>query len=132
MIGFVIISHSKNLADEVIKLCNEMKNYDFPIVNGSGKDKNILGSDPEVIKKAIELAYLEDGVLILGDIGSSISNAKKAVKLLDNFYNKDKIEIADAPLVEGAIVAMAINSGKATIEDIVLELKELKSFNKVD
>gem|GEM_PF-6492645 len=30
MLGFVVVSHSKDLAEAVIHLANEMKRYDFP------------------------------------------------------------------------------------------------------
>lgn len=131
MIGFVVVSHSKRLAEEVINLCNEMKKHRFPVVNGSGTDGEYLGSNPMVIKEAIEKVYSKDGVLIIGDIGSSILNSEMAIELLDDSYDKSKIRIADAPLVEGTLIAMAINDGRTTIEEILEELLEFKSFNKI-
>lgn len=41
-----------------------------------------------------------------------------------------KIKIADAPLVEGLIAAVAMNDTKASVEDILTELKEFKQFSK--
>ena len=131
MVGIVIVSHSKKLAHEIIELCNEMKKYDFPVINGSGTTGNHLGSDPMIIKEAIENAYSEDGVLIFGDIGSSIFNSEMAIEFLDEEYNRSKIKIADAPIVEGTLIAMSINDGKTSLEDILEELKDLKNFNKV-
>ncbi|AVQ32271.1 PTS-dependent dihydroxyacetone kinase phosphotransferase subunit DhaM [Fusobacterium varium] len=131
MVGIVIVSHSKKLAHEIIELCNEMKKYDFPVINGSGTTGNHLGSDPMIIKEAIENAYSEDGVLIFGDIGSSILNSEMAIEFLDEEYNRSKIKIADAPIVEGTLIAMSINDGKTSLEDILEELKDLKNFNKV-
>ena len=55
MVGMVIVSHSKKLAHEIIELCNEMKKYDFPVINGSGTTGDHLGSDPMIIKEAIEI-----------------------------------------------------------------------------
>ena len=131
MVGIVIVSHSKKLAHEIIELCNEMKKYDFPVINGSGTTGNHLGSDPMIIKEAIENAYSEDGVLIFGDIGSSILNSEMAIEFLDEEYNRSKIKIADAPIVEGTLIAMSINDGKTSLADILEELKDLKNFNKV-
>ena len=131
MVGIVIVSHSKKLAHEIIELCNEMKKYDFPVINGSGTTGNHLGSDPMIIKEAIENAYSEDGVLIFGDIGSSILNSEMAIEFLDEEYNRSKIKIDDAPIVEGTLIAMSINDGKTSLEDILEELKDLKNFNKV-
>lgn len=131
MVGFVIVSHSKKLADAVIELCKEMKKNDFPLINGSGTSGDFLGSDPFIIKSAIQEAYTEDGVIIIGDIGSSILNSEMAIELLEEIYDKSKIKIADAPLVEGAIASMGMNDGKSSITDILNELLEFKKFSKI-
>ncbi|MGL5761558.1 MAG: dihydroxyacetone kinase phosphoryl donor subunit DhaM, partial [Cetobacterium sp.] len=104
MLGFVVVSHSKRLADEVIELCNEMKKYNFPVVNGSGTDEDYLGSNPLIIAEAIKKAYIKGGVAIFGDLGSSILNAELALEFLDEDYDKEKIKIMDAPLVEGVLM----------------------------
>ncbi len=131
MVGIVIVSHSRRLADEVIHLCNEMKKYDFPVINGSGTDDDHFGSDPMKIKKAIEDANTTNGVLIFGDIGSSILNSEMAIEFLDDEY-KGKVKIVDAPLVEGALIAMSVNDEKATLDSVIDELQELKNFSKVE
>lgn len=134
MVGVVVVSHSKKLADEIIKLCNEMKKYDFSVVNGSGllDDDTLLGSDPMKIKEAIESVYTEDGVLIFADIGSSVLNSEMAIEFLDEKYNKEKVIIADAPIVEGTLITMSINDGITPLEEILKELEELKKFKKVN
>lgn len=134
MIGVVIVSHSKKLAEEIIKLCNEMKKYDFPVVNGSGflDNENLLGSDPVKIKEAIKSVYSDDGVLIFTDIGSSILNSEIAIEFLEERYKKEKVIIADAPIVEGTLITMSINDGKTSLDDILKELEELKKFEKVN
>ena len=131
MLGFVIVSHSKKLAHEVIELCNEMKKYDFPVVNGSGTSGDYLGSDPVIIVEAIKKTYVKDGVAIFADLGSSILNSELAIEFLDESYDRTKIKIMDAPLVEGVIMAMAINDEKLTLEDLIEELKGFKTLNKV-
>ncbi|WP_297433642.1 dihydroxyacetone kinase phosphoryl donor subunit DhaM [uncultured Cetobacterium sp.] len=131
MLGFVVVSHSKRLADEVIELCNEMKKYNFPVVNGSGTDEDYLGSNPLIIAEAIKKAYIKGGVAIFGDLGSSILNAELAMEFLDEDYNKEKIKIMDAPLVEGVLMGMAINDDKLTLKELEDELKELKFLSKI-
>lgn len=131
MLGFVVVSHSKRLADEVIELCNEMKKYNFPVVNGSGTDEDYLGSNPLIIAEAIKKAYIKGGVAIFGDLGSSILNAELAMEFLDEDYDKEKIKIMDAPLVEGVLMGMAINDDKLTLKELEDELKELKFLSKI-
>lgn len=130
MVGIIVVSHSKKLAHEIIELCNEMKKYNFEIINGSGVEGGHLGSDPLIIKSAIEKAYSENGVLIFADLGSSILNSEIAIEFLSNDYDKKKVIIADAPIVEGSIIAVAMNDEKITLSEITQELLELKSFKK--
>ena len=132
MLGFVVVSHSKDLAEAVIHLANEMKRYDFPLINGSGTDGDFLGSNPLTIKEAILNAKTDKGALVFVDIGSSVLNTQVAIDFLaDEGVDIENIKIADAPLVEGLIAGVAINDEKADIESILDELKELKTFSKL-
>jgi len=132
MLGFIVVSHSKDLAEAVIHLANEMKRYDFPLINGSGTDGDFLGSNPLTIKEAILNAKTDKGALVFVDIGSSVLNTQVAIDFLaDEGEDIENIKIADAPLVEGLIAAVAINDEKADIESILDELKELKTFSKL-
>lgn len=132
MLGFVVVSHSKDLAEAVIHLANEMKRYDFPLINGSGTDGDFLGSNPLTIKEAIMNAKTDKGALIFVDIGSSVLNTQVAIDFLaDEGVDVENIKIADAPLVEGLIAGVAINDEKADMESILDELKELKTFSKL-
>lgn len=132
MLGFIVVSHSKDLAEAVIHLANEMKRYDFPLINGSGTDGDFLGSNPLTIKEAIMNAKTDKGALIFVDIGSSVLNTQVAIDFLaDEGVDVENIKIADAPLVEGLIAGVAINDEKADMESILDELKELKTFSKL-
>ena len=132
MLGFVVVSHSKDLAEAVIHLANEMKRYDFPLINGSGTDGDFLGSNPLIIKEAILNAKTDKGALVFVDIGSSVLNTQVAIDFLkDEGVDVENIKIADAPLVEGLIAGVAVNDEKADIESVLDELKELKTFSKL-
>lgn len=132
MVGFVVVSHSKELAEATIHLANEMKRYDFPLINGSGTDGDFLGSNPLTIKEAILKAKTDKGVLIFVDIGSSVLNSQVAIDFLaEEGINIENIKIADAPLVEGLIAGVAVNDEKADINSVLDELEELKTFSKL-
>ena len=132
MLGFVVVSHSKDLAEAVIHLANEMKRYDFPLINGSGTEGDFLGSNPLTIKEAIMNAKTDKGALVFVDIGSSVLNTQVAIDFLaDEGVDVENIKIADAPLVEGLIAGVAVNDEKADMESILNELKELKTFSKL-
>lgn len=132
MVGFVVVSHSKELAEAAINFAKEMKRYDFPLINGSGTEGNFLGSNPLIIKENILKAKTNQGVLIFVDIGSSVLNSQVAIDFLaDEGENIENIKIVDAPLIEGLIAGVAINDGKADINNILDELGELKTFSKL-
>lgn len=132
MVGIVVVSHSKKLAEEVIELAKEMKKNDFPLINGSGTSGDFLGSDPMIIKNAIENAYTDKGVIIYVDLGSSILNTEMAIDFIDeDSFDKSKIKIADAPIVEGLISAVAINDENATLDEILEEMQEFKNYSKI-
>lgn len=132
MVGIVIVSHNEKLADEIINFVEEMKRFDFPLLNAGGTPDGRFGSDPMHIKEIIEKAYIDEGVIIFADIGSSILNTQIAIDFLDEKIDKSKIIIADAPIVEGSLVAVSTNSNdQNSMKKILDELQQLKSFSKI-
>ncbi len=130
MIGLVIVSHNRKLGEEIINLTSEMKGYDFEVVNGSGTSGEHYGSDPIIIKEAIEKADCGDGAIILCDLGSAVMNAQMAIEFLEP-KQQQKVRIADAPIVEGALVAMAANCPKSTLAELIEEIEESRGFCKL-
>ncbi|QZX48867.1 dihydroxyacetone kinase phosphoryl donor subunit DhaM [Mycoplasma sp. E35C] len=132
MVGIVIVSHNYKLGAEIINFVNEMKFAKFEIINASGIDENTFGSDPLKIKQAIQQAWTDEGVLIFADIGSSILNAQMAIEFLDEQFDKSKVIMADAPIVEGALVAVSLNVEQDNVMVKILdELAKLKTLKKV-
>ena len=131
MVGFVVVSHSYNLAEELIKLANEMNQYDFKIINGSYVEGKHFGSNPMEIKDSIKRAMTDKGVIIFTDLGSSILNTNIAIEFLQlDDEDISNIKIANCPIVEGLIAAVSMNDKNATVSSILEELKEIKNLNK--
>ena len=65
MIGLVVVSHNRKLAEEIINFSNEMKQFDFPVENGGGTSSEIYGTEPQIIIDAIKEG--NDGVYNVGD-----------------------------------------------------------------
>jgi len=127
MVGIVIVSHSFGVGRELIKFCQELKNYDFPLINASGLEENILGTNPLEISKAIEAADQGDGVIVLCDLGSAVMSSEMALELLEGEH---KVTIADAPLVEGAIIGSTSNSPNLSLKELYEEILEAKTTPK--
>ena len=106
LVGIVVVSHSNKLAEEIINFVKIFKQDDFPLENGGNVKREVYGTNIENVKNAIIRADNGAGVLVFVDMGSSVFNAVKAIKELDG---KVEVKIADAPLVEGIISAVAAN-----------------------
>ena len=127
MVGIVIVSHSEKIAEGVKEVAEQMV-PEVKIYSAGGTDDGRIGTDAMKISAAIENAFDKDGVILLFDLGSSLMNAERAIEFLDEDI-KSKVEIIDAPLVEGAIVAAVYASMNKTIEEIKDNLKSM-SLNK--
>ena len=99
MVGFVIVSHSGNLAKSVVELTAIMA-PSARIAAAGGMDDGGFGTSFEKIQAAIESVYSDDGVLVLMDMGSAVMTTEMVI---ETFEGK-KVEMVDCPLVEGAVV----------------------------
>jgi phosphocarrier protein FPr len=106
MVGLVIVSHSRALADGLIGLVRQVSPVSVPVAvaAGVGETRQEFGTDAVEIMSAIQSVYSEDGVVVLMDLGSAVLSAQTALDLLPPEM-KDHIRFCGAPLVEGAVAA---------------------------
>lgn len=128
MIGIVIVSHSTKIAEGIVDLCYEMIDDSIKIIPAGGTNDGRIGTDPIRIKEAIEKAYDGDGVVVLGDIGSSLMNADMAMELLEEEIRL-KIKILDTPIVEGSI-GVAVEASISNDINKILEVAEEARITK--
>ena len=69
-----------------------------------------------------------DGVVVLADLGSGVISAEMAIDMLDGAV---KVQLADAPIVEGAIIAAVEASIGSSFEKIIEEAEKTRDFRKV-
>jgi phosphoenolpyruvate-protein phosphotransferase/dihydroxyacetone kinase phosphotransfer subunit len=106
MVGLVLVSHSRALAQATVDLIKRTVASDIALqfAGGVGEDRTELGTDGTEILEAINAVYSDDGVLVLMDMGSAILSAETAKDFLDP-AQQEKVRLTSAPLVEGAIAA---------------------------
>ncbi|MGB9679272.1 MAG: dihydroxyacetone kinase phosphoryl donor subunit DhaM, partial [Thermoanaerobacteraceae bacterium] len=104
MVGIVLVSHSRQIVEGLYELVNQMTGGKVSIGIAGGTEDGRLGTDATKIMKEIEKIDNNEGVVILVDIGSSVMSAQMAIELLGADY-ENKVKIADAPLIEGAVAA---------------------------
>ncbi len=122
MVGIVVVSHSEELAQGVVAVAREMGSPELAIEAAGGtSEPDVLGTDAERVREAIERAMSADGVLVLMDLGSALMSAEFAIELLED--PPGRVLLSEAPLVEGAVAAAASASGGAPLEEVAAEAR---------
>jgi phosphoenolpyruvate---glycerone phosphotransferase subunit DhaM len=119
-VGLVIVSHSAKVAEGVVEMAGQMAPT-VRIQAAGGADDGGLGTDPTLIAEAIAAADEGDGVLVLVDLGSAVLSAQVAIDELVDEEIRARVRIAEAPVVEGAVVAAiqaSTGSGLDEVEDV--------------
>ena len=104
MVGLVIVSHSKALAESVVELAKGMAPQALMAAAG-GLEDGSFGSSFDRIRDAILSVYSEDGVLVFMDLGSSVMTTEMVLEEMEG----KKIAMVDCPIVEGAVTAAALS-----------------------
>jgi multiphosphoryl transfer protein len=119
MVGLVLVSHSRPVAEAVADLVRRAINSDLQLTfsGGVGEDRTELGTDAIEIQEAIGTVYSEDGVLVLMDMGSAILSAETAREFLSP-EQQAKVRLTSAPLVEGGIAAAVQAQLGASIDEV--------------
>lgn len=124
MIGIVVVSHSRALADAAVELSSELFGAGTPptIVVASGTADGGFGTDATAVSAAIEAADSGDGVLVLMDLGSSVMSAEMALEFLDPDL-ASRVRLCGGPLVEGLVVASVTASTGASLDKVDSEAR---------
>ncbi|MDT7558609.1 MAG: multiphosphoryl transfer protein, partial [Pseudonocardiales bacterium] len=126
MVGIVVVSHSRPLADAAVALATEMlTGQPVPIEVAAGLDEHTFGTDAAQIVTAITDADAgggagSGGVVVLMDLGSAVLSAELALELLDDEL-RERVLLCPAPLVEGLVVAAVSAAGGASRAEVAAE-----------
>src|SRR3977135_4205001 len=116
MIGLLLVSHSRALADAAVDLIRRTVSGTIPIAaaGGVGETHSEIGTDAIDIQHGIESVAQADGVLVLMDLGSAILSTEMAKDLLGDSIN---VRLCSGPLVEGGMAAaVPIQAGSPIVE----------------
>jgi dihydroxyacetone kinase phosphotransfer subunit len=128
MVGIVVVSHSAELASGLSALAAQMAGPDVAIEAVGGTEDGRLGTDEAAVEAAIARAGRDgDGVIVLGDLGSSILT----IKALLSEQPGGQVTLADAPFVEGAVTAAVTASAGAPLEAVVQAAEEARDARKL-
>jgi PTS hybrid protein len=130
MIRLVIVSHSSKVAEGVKEMADQMSQGRVSIAAAGGVDDETLGTNAERIFAALQEVYSPDGVLILMDLGSAVMSAQMAIEMMDEAQQKH-IQMTDAPLVEGAIVAAVEASLGRSLDEVKKAAEAASTMRKI-
>lgn len=131
MVALVIVAHSAKLAEGVRELAAQMTQGRVPIFAAGGVDDDILGTNAERIRDALEAALASSQeVLVLMDLGSAVLSTRMAIDLLPE-EQRPRVRLSQAPLVEGAVVAAVEASIGKGVDEIEASAVEAARMPKV-
>lgn len=113
MVGIVIVSHSKKLAEGVADL-TEMMAQGCPLAIAGGMENGGYGTSYEKIMRAVESVYSEDGVAILFDMGRAAMTTEMVLEDLPY----ENVRMLDCPIAEGAVAATVASVGGLSLREV--------------
>ena len=126
----VIVSHSAKIAEGTVELAAQMAG-EVVLKAAGGTDDGGIGTDAGMIAEAIEAADSGDGVLILVDLGSAVLSTTLAIEELIGEDIRGRVRIAEAPVVEGAVIGAVQASTGATLDEVERAAVEAATMAKV-
>jgi PTS hybrid protein len=91
----------------------------------------VVVSHSAKIAEAIAAADEGEGVLVLVDLGSAVLSAQLAIDELVEEEARDRVRIAEAPVVEGAVVAAIQASTGSSLEEVDRAARGASTMAKV-
>src|SRR5690348_10090121 len=100
-VGIVLVSHSAALAKGAAELAAQISGGTVAIIPAGGTDDGGLGTSAAKVHRAVKLADGGVGVVILPDLGSAVLTVR--AMLSEPAGLPARVELADAPFVEGVV-----------------------------
>jgi len=129
-VGLVLVSHSARLAEGLRDLVEQVAQGRVAIAVAAGAADDSLGTNAFAIQEAIESLAGPDGVVVLLDLGSAVLSAETAVEQLEQAV-RDRVRMADAPFVEGAVAAAVESSLGSDLETVLAAARSARDQDKL-
>ena len=130
--GLVLISHSETLVDGLREMVAQVAGEEVAVGTAGGTEDGRLGTSAPRISAALRstLAASPNGVLVLLDLGSAALSLELALEELEPF-ERDRVRVSEAPLVEGAILAAVQASIGASLADVAIAAEGAATMAKL-
>ena len=132
MIGILVVSHSGEAASGIARVARETSGSKVDVRGVGGNEDGSLGVPvPPVFDALTEMLGQNDGVLILPDLGSSVLSSRSAIALLPP-EDASRVAIANAPVLEGAVLASVEVSIGSLLEKVEATAVEARNLDKTN
>lgn len=129
-VALVLVSHSARLAEGARDLAEQVAQGAVPIRAVGGAEDGSLGTNAFAILEAIESLDSAGGVLLLVDLGSAVLSAETALEQLAP-EKRERVRLADAPFVEGAVAAAVEASVGSELEAVLATAEAARGQGKL-
>ncbi len=127
MVSLLIVSHSAQLAAGVKEFAEQVAGGKVQIADAGGATDGSLGTSVDRIQERLRQVASPDGTLVLVDLGSAVLSVEMAIEAL----GAGRVQISDAPLVEGAYLAAIEASAEASLEETADAALQARAMVKV-
>ena len=128
MVSLLIVSHSAQLAAGVKEFADQVAGGKVQIADAGGAADGSLGTSVDRIQERLGQIVSPDGTLVLVDLGSAVLSVEMAIEAL----GAGRVQISDAPLVEGAyFAAIEASAEGTTLEQVAQAALQARELIKV-
>ena len=130
-VGIVLVSHSAALAEGAADLASQVAGGPggVAVIPAGGTDDGGLGTSEAKVQAAIKRADRGAGVLIIPDLGSAVLTVRALLADPDELTGR--VELADAPFVEGAVAATVTAAAGGDVKAVAAAAEEARHVRKL-
>ena len=115
MIGILVVSHSAQAAAGIVEIASQM--------SGGACVKGVGGNDSGGIGSSVPMVFEA--------LSEMLSLCDRAVLDMLDEADAKRVRIADAPVLEGAVVAAIEAGAGSSMEDVLSSAKEARNMEKL-
>ena len=131
-VGLVLVSHSREIAEGLVRLVGQVAGPEVTVHASGGMPDGSLGTDGGQVLDSLRAAADGGGAgaVVLMDLGSSVLAVRAALGELEP-DELQRIAVADAPFVEGAVAAAVTASTGAALAEVATAAREARDVSKL-
>jgi phosphoenolpyruvate---glycerone phosphotransferase subunit DhaM len=126
-VGILLVSHSAELAAGVAHLAGQVSGGTVTIIAAGGTDDGDLGTSAAKVADGLSLADSGVGVVVLPDLGSAVLTVRAVLEDLVG----NRVLLADAPFVEGAVAATVTAAAGGDVKAVAAAAEEARHVRKL-